>query len=91
VLPAGAAFCPACGVPVSAPVPGAGGGTVPGVAAGEPCRLCGAPLPAPEARCRACGFHQGRSLTRATLWRVLGGLAVIYAVTALLILLVSSD
>ncbi len=52
------------------------------------CRLCEAPLPPDVTRCPACGLHRATSLSRPELWRLGAGLAVLYLVTAVLLLLV---
>jgi hypothetical protein len=62
------------------------------------CRLCGAPLPAPDGdgagaadgtvRCVNCGLYSADDLGGRGYGRVLAGLAGVYVVTALLVLLV---
>ncbi|MDQ1516990.1 MAG: hypothetical protein QOE80_2820 [Actinomycetota bacterium] len=52
------------------------------------CRLCGAALPEDDgARCPDCGFHQAADLDRSGYRRLAAGLAGIYLLTALLVLL----
>jgi len=57
------------------------------------CRLCGAPLPPADGahagvRCVNCGLYAADDLGRRGYGRVLAGLAGVYVVTALLVLLV---
>jgi hypothetical protein len=60
------------------------------------CRLCGAPLPAPDGvdapdggvRCVNCGLYSADDLGGRGYGRLVAGLAGIYVVTALLVLLV---
>jgi hypothetical protein len=51
------------------------------------CRLCEAPLPAGAPRCPSCGMHQATGLSNASLWRVGAGLAAIYLLTVLILVL----
>ncbi len=58
------------------------------------CRLCGAPLPAAAdgaadgARCLNCGLYAAGDLGGRGYGRVAAGLAGVYVITALLVLLV---
>jgi hypothetical protein len=57
------------------------------------CRLCGAPLPASgdadgRPRCFNCGLYPAGDLGRRGYGRLAAGLAGVYAVTALVVLLV---
>jgi hypothetical protein len=58
------------------------------------CRLCGAPLPAAEgpdgARCPNCGLYSAGDLGGRGYGRVAAGLAGLYVLTALVVLLVRS-
>jgi predicted nucleic acid-binding Zn ribbon protein len=55
------------------------------------CRLCGAALPEDAgARCPNCGLHQAAELGRAGYRRLAVGLAGVYVLTALLVLLTRS-
>jgi hypothetical protein len=56
-------------------------------AAPAACRLCDTPLPQGAERCPSCGLHRATHLTRPQLWRLAAGLAVVYLVTAVLLLL----
>lgn len=56
-------------------------------AAPTACRLCGEPVPAGDERCPSCGLHQSTELSRSSLWRLGAGLAVIYALVALVVAL----
>jgi len=52
------------------------------------CRLCGAALPEEDgSRCPACGLHQAADLGRPGYRRLALGLAGVYLLTALLVLL----
>jgi predicted nucleic acid-binding Zn ribbon protein len=52
------------------------------------CRLCGAALPEDDgSRCPNCGLHQAADLDRSGYRRLAAGLAGIYLLTALLVLL----
>ena len=52
------------------------------------CRLCGAALPEENGlRCPNCGLHQAADLGRAGMRRLAFGLAGVYVLTALLVLL----
>jgi hypothetical protein len=51
------------------------------------CRLCGAPLTGDEARCPNCGLYPVRDLDRRGYGRLAAGLAGVYLLTALLVLL----
>ena len=51
------------------------------------CRLCASPLPPDAKRCPACGLHRATDLSRPELWRLGAGLAALYLVTAVLLLL----
>jgi hypothetical protein len=52
------------------------------------CRLCGAPLPAAEGgRCPNCGLASAADLGRPGYSRLAAGLAGVYLLTALLVLL----
>jgi hypothetical protein len=52
------------------------------------CRLCGAPLPAADgSRCPNCGLHSAGELGGPGYSRVALGLAGVYLLTALLVLL----
>ena len=52
------------------------------------CRLCGAPLPADgPARCPNCGLHPARGLGRSGYRKLAAGLAALYGLTALAVLL----
>ena len=54
----------------------------------SPCRLCGAPLDEDNgARCPNCGMHRADDLGRAGYRRLAFGLAGVYALAALLVLL----
>jgi hypothetical protein len=53
-----------------------------------PCRLCGGPLADDEgARCPNCGMHRAADLGRPGYRRLVLGLAGVYAVAAVLVLL----
>jgi hypothetical protein len=53
-----------------------------------PCRLCGAPLPDDgHCRCPNCGLHSARDLGRPGYRRLALGLAAVYGLTALAVLL----
>ena len=53
-----------------------------------PCRLCGATLPDdPGPRCPNCGLYSVDGVSRAVYSRVAAGLAGIYGLTALVVLL----
>ena len=53
-----------------------------------PCRLCGAPLADDDGtRCPNCGMHRAADLGPAGYRRLAFGLAGVYAVAALLVLL----
>jgi hypothetical protein len=57
------------------------------------CRLCGAPLPGDGdggGRCPNCGLHPVSGLDRRAYGRLAAGLAGIYLLTALLVLLTRS-
>ena len=52
------------------------------------CRLCGTPLAEDDGvRCPTCGLHRAADLGRAGFRRLAFGLAGVYAVAALLVLL----
>jgi hypothetical protein len=52
------------------------------------CRLCGAGLPEDDgSRCPNCGLHQAAELGRSGYRRLAFGLAGVYLLTALLVLL----
>ena len=51
------------------------------------CRLCRAPLPPGTERCPSCGMHQATGLSNAALWRVGAGLAAVYLLTVLILVL----
>jgi predicted amidophosphoribosyltransferase len=51
------------------------------------CRLCGAVLPPDGGRCPNCGLHSAGDLDRAGHRRLAAGLAGVYLLTALLVLL----
>jgi ribosomal protein L40E len=62
--------------------------TAPDEATAPPtCRLCESPLPPDATRCPVCGLHRATGLSRPELWRLGAGLAVLYLVTAVLLLL----
>jgi ribosomal protein L40E len=51
------------------------------------CRLCEAPLPPGAERCPSCGMHQATQLSPSSLWRVGAGLAAVYLLTVLIVVL----
>ncbi len=51
------------------------------------CRLCGTALPEGGLRCPNCGLHQAADLGRSSYRRLALGLAGVYALTTLLVLL----
>jgi hypothetical protein len=51
------------------------------------CRLCGAVLPEDEPRCPNCGMHRAEEFGRPGYRRLALGLASVYGLTALLVLL----
>ena len=51
------------------------------------CRLCGAALPPGAERCPSCGMHQATGLNNPALWRVGAGLAAVYLLIALILVL----
>ncbi len=51
------------------------------------CRLCETPLATGTERCPSCGQYQLTEIPAASRWRLAGGLAVIYAVVAVLLAL----
>jgi predicted amidophosphoribosyltransferase len=51
------------------------------------CRLCGEPLPEGAERCPSCGLAVVTDLPRRALWRLAGGLAAIYLLAAVVLLL----
>ena len=52
------------------------------------CRLCGAPLPLDRSgRCPNCGLHPARDLGRSGYRKLAVGLAAVYGLTALAVLL----
>ncbi len=52
------------------------------------CRLCGTPLPLGRpTRCPNCGLHPARDLGRIGYRKLVAGLAAVYGVTALAVLL----
>jgi hypothetical protein len=51
------------------------------------CHLCEAPLPPGAERCPSCGMHQATGLSNAALWRVGAGLAAVYLLTVLILVL----
>jgi len=60
------------------------------------CRLCGAALPEvrPDEdglRCSNCGLHQAAELGRSGVQRLVIGLVGVYALTALLVLLIRNN
>ena len=58
------------------------------------CRLCGAALPPEEeeaARCPNCGLHRAGDLGRVGYGRLAVGLAGVYGITAVLVLLTRSS
>jgi len=51
------------------------------------CRLCGAPLPPDDhGRCPNCGLHPARDLGRSGYRRLVVGLAAVYGLTGLAVL-----
>jgi len=51
------------------------------------CRLCEAPLPPGAERCPSCGMYRATRLSAPALWRLGIGLAAVYFVTVLVLLL----
>ena len=51
------------------------------------CRLCAADVPAGATRCPACGLHRSTELPAATGWRLVAGLAAVYAFVAAVVVL----
>jgi hypothetical protein len=51
------------------------------------CRLCEAPLPPGEERCPTCGMHQATELSSSSLWRLGAGVAAVYLLTVLILVL----
>ena len=56
----------------------------------DTCRLCGAELPEDAPRCPNCGLHRAGDLGRRGYQRLAVGLAGVYLLTALLVLLTRS-
>lgn len=58
---------------------------------GDACSLCGAPVAVGATRCPSCGLHQAMGpekpnpFTAASLWALVGLLAVVYAVTLVVV------
>ncbi|MGH9000462.1 MAG: hypothetical protein ACRDY7_13870 [Acidimicrobiia bacterium] len=53
----------------------------------EPCRLCRTAVPPEAARCPECGLYQAATFSSANRWRLVGALAALYALTAVLVAL----
>jgi uncharacterized protein YbbK (DUF523 family) len=51
------------------------------------CRLCEASLPPETERCPSCGMHQVTQLSPSTRWRLGAGVAAVYLMTVLILVL----
>ena len=51
------------------------------------CRLCEAPQPPEAERCPSCGMYQATHLAPPSLWRLAAGVAAVYLLTVLILVL----